>query len=211
MDRSDVPRTGFHAYRLVLDQHQYRHVSIVTRPAAELDHAGVTTLPVSITGRNLIEQLADDIHIFERAVLGFDRPYVRQPGSGKPASMYRCRGVGSVSQTALGKEIKGEGLVGLTRGFMYAGAERVVDFYRENGPTALGQELLLDSFDQFRIAGYAALLIGMKVPFERTYVPTESDWKIWNTRRQKFKEAALRALTVREALDIIASPRWRWA
>ena len=29
-------------------------------------------------------------------------------------------------QTALGREVKGEGLVGLTRGFMYAGAQRVV-------------------------------------------------------------------------------------
>ena len=32
----------------------------------------------------------------------------------------------SACQTALGKEIRGEGLVGLTRGFMYAGASRVL-------------------------------------------------------------------------------------
>ena len=37
----------------------------------------------------------------------------------------------SACQTALGKEIRGEGLVGLTRGFMYAGAPRVVaSFWR---------------------------------------------------------------------------------
>ncbi|HEU4508465.1 MAG TPA: CHAT domain-containing tetratricopeptide repeat protein, partial [Pyrinomonadaceae bacterium] len=37
----------------------------------------------------------------------------------------------SACETALGKEIKGEGLVGLTRGFMYAGAPRVVaSFWR---------------------------------------------------------------------------------
>jgi CHAT domain-containing protein/tetratricopeptide (TPR) repeat protein len=32
----------------------------------------------------------------------------------------------SACETALGKEIKGEGMIGLTRGFMYAGASRVV-------------------------------------------------------------------------------------
>jgi CHAT domain-containing protein len=32
----------------------------------------------------------------------------------------------SACQTALGKEIRGEGLASLTRGFMYAGASRVV-------------------------------------------------------------------------------------
>jgi CHAT domain-containing protein len=32
----------------------------------------------------------------------------------------------SACQTGIGKEIQGEGLIGLTRGFMYAGAPRVV-------------------------------------------------------------------------------------
>ncbi len=32
----------------------------------------------------------------------------------------------SACETGLGKEVRGEGLVGLTRGFMYAGASRVV-------------------------------------------------------------------------------------
>ena len=32
----------------------------------------------------------------------------------------------SACETGLGKDVRGEGLVGLTRGFMYAGASRVV-------------------------------------------------------------------------------------
>ena len=32
----------------------------------------------------------------------------------------------SACQTALGQDVRGEGLIGLTRGFMYAGASRLV-------------------------------------------------------------------------------------
>ena len=34
-------------------------------------------------------------------------------------------GVFSACQSEMGQDIKGEGMVGLTRGFMYAGAQRV--------------------------------------------------------------------------------------
>jgi hypothetical protein len=38
----------------------------------------------------------------------------------------------SACETGLGKEIKAEGLVGLTRGFMYAGSTRVVSLWSVN-------------------------------------------------------------------------------
>ncbi len=45
----------------------------------------------------------------------------------------------SACETALGKEIKGEGLVGLTRGFMYAGAPRVVASLWKVGDSATSE------------------------------------------------------------------------
>ena len=45
----------------------------------------------------------------------------------------------SACNTALGKPVKGEGLVGLVRGFMYAGAKRVVASYWKVDDEATGQ------------------------------------------------------------------------
>jgi CHAT domain-containing protein len=50
----------------------------------------------------------------------------------------------SACQTALGKEVRGEGLIGLTRGFMYAGAARVLAslWSVEDRPTSILMEKL---------------------------------------------------------------------
>ena len=91
-----------------------------------------------------------------------------------------------------------------------AGAERVVAYYQDNGPSLLHRTTIHDPHDQFQNGGYVALLLGMRVPFRRTYTPPERERKHWAAFRQKQDEVARRAMTVREALDVIRSPRWNW-
>jgi tryptophan halogenase len=90
-------------------------------------------------------------------------------------------------------------------------AAPVVEYFQENGPTALWSPTLFDSFDPFQMTGYATVLVGMRVPYRRTHEPGEAERKLWEARRRLNREAAVRAMTVREALDAIRSPRWRWA
>src|SRR5204863_2273670 len=89
-------------------------------------------------------------------------------------------------------------------------AARVVAYYRENGPSNLWAGTLLEPFDPFQMTGYTTLLVGMKVPYEARHAPTDGELKAWEARRRANRDAALKALTVREALDQINAPRWRW-
>ncbi len=66
----------------------------------------------------------------------------------------------SACETALGKEIKGEGLVGLTRGFMYAGAARVVSSLwsvRDNATATLMRRFYQKMLGEEKLRPAAAL------------------------------------------------------
>lgn len=65
----------------------------------------------------------------------------------------------SACQTALGKDVRGEGLVGLTRGFMYAGAKRVVAslWKVDDAATAEFMKRFYQSFLQKKLSPAAAL------------------------------------------------------
>ena len=91
-----------------------------------------------------------------------------------------------------------------------AGAERVVEHYRQNGPSGFWEASLLDPADSFRMSGYLSMLVGQRVPFERDHLPADAHLKTWHTRRQRYREAGARGLTVKEALAAIRSPRWNW-
>lgn len=65
----------------------------------------------------------------------------------------------SACQTALGREIKGEGLIGLTRAFMYGGASRVVAslWQTDDRATAVLMDRFYDALLSKRMSGAAAL------------------------------------------------------
>jgi tryptophan halogenase len=89
-------------------------------------------------------------------------------------------------------------------------AAPIVAYYQQNGPSALWQPTLFDDFDQFKMGGYASMLVGMKVPYQKTYSPTSAELRLWESKRKRFKELAMRAMSVRESLDVLRSPQWRW-
>ncbi len=89
-------------------------------------------------------------------------------------------------------------------------AERVVEYYRENGPSRMWEPTLLHSLDQFGVGGYYALLIGQKVSYEKRVEVGEREMKVWEERKRKMKKVAENGVSVKEALEAIRSPKWKW-
>ncbi|MGH9840426.1 MAG: CHAT domain-containing protein [Blastocatellia bacterium] len=88
---------------------QYRYVHFATHGLVDSERPGLSALVLS-----LVDEQGKPREGFLRAQEIYNLRL--------PADLV----VLSACQTGLGKEIKGEGVVGLTRGFMYAGAARVV-------------------------------------------------------------------------------------
>ena len=91
-----------------------------------------------------------------------------------------------------------------------AGAEQILEVYRDNGPTFLFSATLFHPADQFGIAGYVALLVGQKVPHRAAHHADEAELRAWQTFRQRQKEFALGAMTIKDVLATMRSPTWRW-
>jgi len=89
------------------------------------------------------------------------------------------------------------------------GAEAMVQFYRENGPSALSGQLLHPS-NSFGAHGYLSLLVGQGVPHDRTYAAPPGELESWRARRHNWAVEARRGLDVKECLAAVRQPGWKW-
>jgi tryptophan halogenase len=92
-----------------------------------------------------------------------------------------------------------------------SGLASLLEFYEENGPTALGRELLPTTGNNFGIEGHLAMLVGNRVPYRRRLAISGAERAAWNARRAGFAAEAKAGLDVKEALAVLRNPLWRWA
>jgi tryptophan halogenase len=82
-------------------------------------------------------------------------------------------------------------------------AEEIVEFYRENGPSAVHQTTMLRQMNSFGIEGYLAVLVGQRVPYRRVQEPSADEREIWRRHCAQLAATARNGFTVREALDLV--------
>ncbi len=90
------------------------------------------------------------------------------------------------------------------------GAEELVTFYRENGPSLTGAGHTLSPGNAFGLEGYYALLVGQQVPHERPYAPTPQERAWWEKHGQACRQLAARSLRMADGMALMRDPRLRW-
>ena len=88
--------------------------------------------------------------------------------------------------------------------------QEIVDFYRENGPSALWKQVMCKAEDHFAMEGYFAMLVGQNVPFKRTHQTTAREMELLARYKAEVQTVVGRAFTVPEALARVRSPEWTW-
>jgi tryptophan halogenase len=91
-----------------------------------------------------------------------------------------------------------------------AGAEEFVEFYRENGPSTLWRNQVLDARNPFGFEGYLSMMVGMNVPYRGTYTPSARELQVWEQIYERMQTAARQGVTVPEGLSFIRQPGWQW-
>lgn len=89
------------------------------------------------------------------------------------------------------------------------GAEEIARLWAEVGPhVAVKNALPQNTLVQFE--GYLSMFIGMQVPTRQQSLFDDQDRKDWAELQAHYTAAAAKAVPVREALNAVSRPSWRW-
>jgi tryptophan halogenase len=91
------------------------------------------------------------------------------------------------------------------------GAEEVVEWYRENGPSVLAGAALIHASNSFRMDGFIAILVGQNVPYEKVYQPSPAEQSFWKQYREQLAAQARAGMTSEQALYALRTPGLEWA
>ncbi len=91
------------------------------------------------------------------------------------------------------------------------GAEFLVRFYQENGPSVVAGAQLLHTSNSFGMDGYLAMLVGQGVPHAKPFKPSGKEAESWRSRCYTWATDARRALDVKQCLEAIRRPGMKWA
>lgn len=91
-----------------------------------------------------------------------------------------------------------------------AGATPILEYFQANGPDPFWAAALFSPFEAFGVAAYFALLVGQRVPYRCAGEMSEREMNAWDARRRHFRDQAMKAMTVKEAMEMIRSPKWKW-
>ncbi len=91
------------------------------------------------------------------------------------------------------------------------GAEFLVRFYQENGPSVVAGSQLLHASNSFGMDGYLAMLVGQSVPHAKPFRPPPKELETWRARCYSWATEARRALDVKQCLEAIRRPGMKWA
>lgn len=90
-----------------------------------------------------------------------------------------------------------------------SGIQEMLDFYEENGPSAMISHLVPDDND-FGVNGFIAMLIYNQAPCRREIEIDNNEMSLWNQQRDYYKKQASQGLDVKQVLEVSRDPRWQW-
>jgi tryptophan 7-halogenase len=91
-----------------------------------------------------------------------------------------------------------------------AGAEEIVEYYQECGPSLMWAAESMGRGDPFGWEGYLIMLVGQRVPHRNRRKPTDEERAIWLRYREGLATKARNGLGMAESLAMIRSDHWAW-